>query len=161
MNDIGLKPAIRERLAVDAKVRLDGIVSWNLKSVTRRAQMKNGWSRSKRRSAERGYRQFLALIAIDPNQSLGMAQGPVDEVWHEHLLHSRDYQMMCSNIFGQMIHHSPNPVGRESRSKDSYVSTTLPALRRTFGVRPGTTWPTEGTADAFSQCCNHIENSPI
>jgi hypothetical protein len=37
-----------------------------------------------------------------------MFSDEVDEIWHEMIMFTRDYQNFCQAFVGQMIHHSPN-----------------------------------------------------
>jgi hypothetical protein len=143
-------------LSDSARARLDRLAAWPLAAASRRAQIRLGWTDSRRRSVELGYRRFLALIAADPDGQYGMAQGDVDELWHEHLLDTVDYQTMCRTVFGRMIHHCPISSRRGPAAAPLYATTTLPALRRMFGVRAGRTWPASAPTDGFSKCCNHI-----
>lgn len=33
---------------------------------------------------------------------------PIDEMWHNFILYTKDYQDFCSHYFGQFIHHYPD-----------------------------------------------------
>jgi hypothetical protein len=153
---LALTPPSEALLSDSARARLDRLAAWPLAAASRRAQLRLGWSESRRRSVELAYRRFLALIAVDPSGHYGMAQGDVDELWHEHILDTVDYQAMCRTVFGRMIHHCPIAKGRGPADPPLYATTTLPALRRMFGVRAGAIWPAAAATEGFSKCCNHI-----
>jgi hypothetical protein len=52
------------------------------------------------------YRKFMGLVLLGYGK-LGMANPLVDEVWHTHILFTRDYSRFCGNVFGGFIHHNP------------------------------------------------------
>ncbi len=52
------------------------------------------------------FKRFLALN-IYLNQ-VGMYSTSVDEIWHEALMFTRDYQDFCRDLLGEMIHHLPH-----------------------------------------------------
>ena len=157
MNDLVLRQAITADLTDEARSKLAALAGWPLGKAASRAQREHGWSDRRRRANERGYRQFLALVALYPERQFGMVQGGVDELWHAHLLDTVEYQRMCREVFGQMVHHCPRDEDEPDETAGSaYRETTLPALKRVFGVRPGTTWPANEPASAVSKCCNHL-----
>lgn len=162
MRKLGLRPHILPAAPAPAQRRLERLTSWSTAHVAKRAQRRFGWSDTRRRAVEREYRRFLTLIAIEPATSYGMAPCEVDDLWHEHLMDTRDYLAMCHGVFGMVIHHCPleNEKPR-SDSDDHYQNATLPRLREVFGTRPGHVWPKAGSAASFSQCCNHLSgNTP-
>jgi hypothetical protein len=141
-----------------ARDRVAKLANWELSSVSRRAQRECGWTGPERRSAELAYRRFLALIAVDRDEAFGMVDGPVDAFWHAHILDTMDYERMCREVFGTMVHHCPRDVGDKGDDGSAYRDKTLPALRRLFGVRAGRLWPAEAVAGAVSKCCNHANS---
>jgi hypothetical protein len=158
VTDLNLRPAVEAELDDEGRRRLALVAAWPLSSVSRRAQLEHGWSATRRRAVERAYRRFLALIAIDPGADYGMTQGDVDAFWHQHILDTVDYQRMCLRIFGRMVHHCPMPARRSAATAAPlYTTTTLPALRRAFGVRTSAVWPANESTQGYSKCCNHIE----
>lgn len=60
----------------------------------------------------RGLRQYF-LACLDANvvksgKSVGMPSKVVDDLWHEFILHSRDYASFCDKAFGGFLHHTPD-----------------------------------------------------
>lgn len=159
MNVVKIRPMVLASLSNEARERILKLADWRLAGVARRAQRRCGWSDTERRAVERAYRRFLTLIAIDPESTYGMIAGSIDEFWHEHILDTMDYERMCHEVFGQTIHHCPMDVGgADQAAKPMYSTTTLPALRRVFGVRAGRLWPAHEDASAVAKCCGHIGN---
>jgi hypothetical protein len=59
------------------------------------------------RIVEAGARQWFRLAARHPKSRLAMASVVVDDLWHEMLLHTRDYAEFCDAAFGGFLHHTP------------------------------------------------------
>lgn len=79
------------------------------------------------------YRKFLGLVLLG-NGGLAMTSEKVDEVWHNHILFTRDYADFCDDVFGGYLHHMPNtsftPItpGGGKRFREAY--------RQTYGEVP-------------------------
>jgi hypothetical protein len=57
-----------------------------------------------------GGRQWFRVIARDPYLTCGMPSVAVDDLWHEFMLHTRDYAAFCPPAIGEFLHHQPNSV---------------------------------------------------
>lgn len=55
----------------------------------------------------RGLRQFFIAYLMGKKRRVSMPSQIVDELWHEFILHTRDYNSFCRRAFGQFLHHSP------------------------------------------------------
>ena len=60
----------------------------------------------------RGLRQYF-LACLDANvvksgKCVGMPSKVVDDLWHEFILHSREYASFCDKAFGGFLHHTPD-----------------------------------------------------
>src|SRR5581483_11586611 len=59
---------------------------------------------------EKSYKNFLFLqkkyshLNLVPNRE-------IDEFWHNHILHTKNYFNDCQQIFGHYLHHSPAVAG--------------------------------------------------
>jgi hypothetical protein len=56
------------------------------------------------------WRKFMATI-LYADGPVGMISPIVDEVWHAHILFTKEYAIFCRNVFGQFIGHAPNWPG--------------------------------------------------
>ena len=58
---------------------------------------------------EAGMRQFFIAAATSPDMKAAMPSKTVDEVWHEFMTFTRQYQDFCSKAMpgGQFLHHQP------------------------------------------------------
>ncbi|WP_334074481.1 MULTISPECIES: hypothetical protein [Paenibacillus] len=52
--------------------------------------------------------RFYVMCAV--LDRVPMFSKAVDEVWHEMLMYTRDYQAFSEKYLGRMLHHSPNPA---------------------------------------------------
>jgi hypothetical protein len=52
-------------------------------------------------------RQFFLAYLQGGQQPVAMPSQVVDELWHEFILHTRNYQHFCQGAFGQFMHHTP------------------------------------------------------
>jgi hypothetical protein len=52
-------------------------------------------------------RQFFLAYQQSDQQPVSMPSQVVDDLWHEFILYTRDYQSFCKRAFGQFLHHSP------------------------------------------------------
>lgn len=59
------------------------------------------------------YRNFLFNCGQNPTQKLSPSK-VVDDVWHDHILHLRQYIDDCTRVFGRIIYHNPFPVESSS-----------------------------------------------
>jgi hypothetical protein len=92
------------------------------------------WSLEYSRDAVEEYRKFIYLAVASGHPVTPSVE--VDEVWHTHLLFTRNYKEMC-DLLGTFIHHGPGTGKKEEDSKfaDQYVR-TLESYERVFGHRP-------------------------
>ncbi len=55
---------------------------------------------------ERELKRFLAMCAITEDGMVGM-MGPVDDLWHNFLTFTRDYEAFCRQVAGRFMSHIP------------------------------------------------------
>ena len=88
--------------------------------------------------------KFLSLCA---ESELPLApSGVIDDLWHEFILHTRDYAEFCATTLGSFVHHVPS-VFPDPSSYDR----TLVRIRERFGIADERFWPAAG-ADCDSSC---------
>lgn len=79
------------------------------------------------------YRKFMMLLRLG-YRNLPMCSPEVDEVWHLHILFTRDYAEFCERIFGRFVHHEP-ALGH-SLSDDEQIRAFYDAYKKQFGILP-------------------------
>jgi hypothetical protein len=75
------------------------------------------------RTVEAATRQWFRLVGRRPKAKLSMPSVVVDDMWHELVLHTRDYAAFCEDAFGRFLHHVPesamsSPAAAANRSTD-------------------------------------------
>lgn len=89
----------------------DKVAKLDLESVRRKLLFKKGWwwrVRTNILRLESEYRQFLYLIASNPDQTVVPWSNDLDDFWHEHILDTAKYARDCVAIMGRFIHHNPH-----------------------------------------------------
>ena len=110
-------------------------------NFTRRLARDHGWSLEAARAAIDAYRRFCFLAVVSPTPVT--PSEAVDEVWHQHLIYSRDYwQCWCGDTLQVPLHHDPTPGGPEAQIiyRRQYAE-TLALHERFFGPPPAELWP--------------------
>ncbi|HET6530030.1 MAG TPA: hypothetical protein VFH03_05370 [Actinoplanes sp.] len=80
------------------------------------------------RTVEDGTRQWFRLAARHPRVKLSMPSVAVDALWHEMVLHTRDYQEFCDQVLGRFLHHEPE----SSMSTEAAAAQRAQRLQDTF-----------------------------
>lgn len=107
--------ARRKRRAAAARF----IHDLDLSRVRAKLLEREDWDDARVDAALGEYRQFLFIRALTEwSTKLVPLSEDMDEVWHEHILFSRQYQHMCSALFGNFLHHNPEG-GSHSRSRST------------------------------------------
>ena len=78
------------------------------------------------------YRKFMALLRLGYWQ-IGMYSKPIDEVWHTHILFTRDYAAFCNLVFGEFVHHEPAMNGVPTDVTRGTRESFLSVYRQHFG----------------------------
>jgi len=85
------------------------------------------------------YRKFMALLRLG-FQRLSMHSREVDQVWHTHIIFTKNYAAFCDQVFGEFIHHDPitsrTPVEAMKNTNASFFE----AYNKVFG-KPSSLWP--------------------
>lgn len=54
-----------------------------------------------------GLRQFFLAHLKSGRRYVSMPSQVVDDLWHEFILHTRNYDQFCRHAFGRFLHHTP------------------------------------------------------
>jgi len=124
--------------------------------VLTRTKKRIGWTDDFAELVLREYRRFLDICRSNPNDRISPSP-VVDELWHDHILHTADYKDFCDKHIGRFIHHAP--VGLDKRCDDimTYVQFSFVYEHR-FGETPSEfVWPlnyTDNPCSATDKCRN-------
>lgn len=117
-------------------------------SFVKRLARENAWRPEQAQAALLEYRRFcylqrLSATGLTPSHA-------VDQVWHLHLLYTRDYwQQFCGKVLGFELHHGPalGIPGDSTRFKEQYAQ-TLARYEQEFGPADAQWWP--GLRETFA-----------
>ncbi len=105
------RPLLREvEIPSSVRVQLDLLWSANLDVVMQKMmRVHRSFSAKKVGDLMVEYRRFLTLILL--YGQVPMTSPLVDEVWHTHILFTREYAEFSQSIFGFFLHHQPSTDG--------------------------------------------------
>jgi len=58
----------------------------------------------------RGLRQFFLAHLLSGRRFVSMPSQVVDDLWHEFILYTKNYDAFCRKAFGRFLHHTPAVV---------------------------------------------------
>lgn len=119
-------------LSLDQSQALDFIMTYPLDEVRESLVRKQVLFEEEVDLAIIEYRKFLILARLG-HGPLEMFSPLVDEVWHTHILFTRDYAKFCQTAFGHFFHHQPH-TGLEEGVKQDAVSRFVSAYTHLFGL---------------------------
>jgi hypothetical protein len=114
----------------------DIIIDNNSEDFISRVMNENLWNRDYTLRVIEEYKKFIWLsvkMAVSPSHQ-------IDQVWHTHILYTKDYTDMCNTLAGQYIHHNP------TNSKDKTIqgikpyNNTKKGYEDHFGIPPSDIW---------------------
>lgn len=79
---------------------------FDLTQVMRRVAQETKWDKAQLVLAESEYREFLSICKAEPDASPSPTRN-ADQVWHAHILFTREYMRDMNGYFGKYLHHSP------------------------------------------------------
>ncbi len=116
---------------------IQSILNLDLQYIVSRMVGKKGWSPQDAQDIVRKYKNFLTLAILYPESHCAPTP-EIDEVWHDHILHTQKYAQDCEQIFGKYFHHHPSTGSKENQeslatayqeTKDLYEKT----FRESYG----------------------------
>lgn len=66
-----------------------------------------------------GLRQFFMAYLKSGKKYVSMPSQVVDDLWHEFILHTRDYDQFCKKAFGSFLHHTPAAVMSDNQKSSA------------------------------------------
>lgn len=75
--------------------------------------------------AAKAFLSFLSVCKAFPNMNIPMPSETVDEIWHEFILHTKDYALFCDKHLGKFLHHTPNQDIERKKISEQEVSEIL------------------------------------
>src|SRR3990167_11032977 len=118
-----------------------GNVHNKLTNVKLRLQKTYNWSEDFANLAINEYAKFLYLCSLFPNDHI-IPGKVIDVIWHEHILHTKDYMEFCDEVFKQYLHHEPKDYSKPSDENDKVLfEKTLDKYKTQYGhTAPKSCW---------------------
>ena len=138
------------------KTPIHYIQNLDLQYLVSRLVNKHKWIVEEAQETVRKYKNFLILSFLYPDVFI-VPTKPIDELWHDHILHTENYTRDCHQIFGQYLHHQPSTDTPEEKTKlDNSYSKTANLYEKEFGEPYMVLSPTDLALFAFSQYENDL-----
>ena len=97
---------------------------------TTKVMKRQSWNVEYAQRVEKEYLRYLEIHRKNPRARISPSL-TVDEIWHEHILNTRDYHTYCQETFGHYLHHRPNQEGEVIEDDDTELK-----YREIFGEDP-------------------------
>lgn len=91
---------------------------WPRGLLQRLEQHHPGFERKDSALVSRGLRQFFLAYLMSGNRYVSMPSQVADDMWHEFILYTREYDAFCRRAFGGFLHHTPAVVLSEHRKSN-------------------------------------------
>jgi hypothetical protein len=83
-----------------------------------------------------GLRQFFLAYLKGRYQYVSMPSQVADDLWHEFILYTRNYQQFCKQGFGRFLHHTPAIVLGKNRQGNSGLRRCWRLVCREENINP-------------------------
>lgn len=70
-------------------------------------KLRPGLTRKDCALVSRGLRQFFVAYLMSGKRFVSMPSQVADDLWHQFILYTRDYDAFCRRAFGSFLHHTP------------------------------------------------------
>ncbi len=114
------------------------IDSSDFSAVIKRLVKIDKWPLSQAKEACAQYRNFLFLKKKYGHAYELPPSYDIDEVWHAHVLHTRDYMDFCSSVFGAFLHHNPHTDDADPESMGKLVKLFESQTQKLYQLEFGT-----------------------
>lgn len=81
--------------------------NWDLKYISDKLISKYQWSDERANLAIEEYKKYIFLAKNREDGDYNCPPGDVDEVWHAHILYTKNYSRDTREYFGYYLHHTP------------------------------------------------------
>ncbi len=93
--------------------------TWPRGLLERLEKHRPGMERKDSALVSRGLRQFFIAYLMSGKRYVSMPSQVADDLWHEFILYTREYESFCRRAFGAFLHHTPAVVlGAERRNNE-------------------------------------------
>ncbi|HEV7993779.1 MAG TPA: hypothetical protein VGP25_18270 [Gemmatimonadaceae bacterium] len=132
----------------------DFALGFPLDSVRARYQRSQDLSAAVALLHERELKRYLLLCATHSDVSLPISPA-IDDLWHEFVLHTRDYAAFCSGLTGGFIHHVPMTADDSRAAVAHRYALLLRFYEEEFGESPpADVWRRSGAGGSLLNDCD-------
>lgn len=83
-----------------------------------------------------GLRQYFEICLDARKQMASMPSQAVDDLWHEFILYTRNYQAFCNRAFGRYLHHTPADAMSTPGAQSAGLRRTWHLACKQEGINP-------------------------
>jgi hypothetical protein len=117
------------------------IASWDMSMVLQYLVERKGWTLTQCADLEREYKRYISLCLSYPDEKLTPSRD-VDEVWHTHILFTKNYRRFCQAVNGAYLDHSPHlEADKKNPELKKLPQRTMELYERHFGKADSRIWP--------------------
>ncbi|MFW9928918.1 MAG: glycine-rich domain-containing protein [Candidatus Thorarchaeota archaeon] len=112
------------------------IYNQDMSAIIYRLTHVNGWSSDEAIEATNQYRNYLYLAKKYKDSYTLPPSKDIDDVWHAHILHTKDYIKFCNEVFGEYLHHTPGTGEVQDKNNNKFPNLfeqTQELYKREFG----------------------------
>ena len=96
-----------DKTGLSLKVILKFILDYDFSEILKRLVKVENWNKSSALIAIEQYKHFIFLKRKYPHHEPLPAPTDLDQVWHAHILFTKNYEQFCIKVFGKFLHHNP------------------------------------------------------
>jgi len=132
--------------------------TWNLDYLID-YMAKKGHSREFLEQGVDEYKRYINICIAHPDQAFPISRA-VDEIWHTHILFTRDYFAMCEALGISYLHHSPSTSEEDRQSYKADYALFRRIYAETYGEGANPEfWPTD-LESGDSRCADCVQGTP-
>lgn len=120
-------------------VVIEAIQSYNFDHVRERIVRKKLLSEDIVDEAIAEYKRYMTMNARTSDR-LTMFSEPIDEVWHQHILFTRDYANFCEKAVGHFVHHDPMTPEQQRKGRKERAERFYEMYVESFHTLPSAIW---------------------
>ena len=130
---LNIKPTFFDTLDAKQTMALTKLANWPMDRIAQRLLAAGSATLEESTLNILAYKQFMFMHCLNPATRCAMYSAQADEIWHQHILHTVDYEIFCQSVFGQFIHHTPLTQSEAAQHSLNSDDAWVEKLQRVFG----------------------------
>lgn len=126
----------------------------DLNPVIERVMREKGWTRRMAEVTAQFYKNFLYLSKKYEEYTFNPST-QIDEMWHVHIIFTKDYHEICEKVFGHYFHHTPLEHANDRAAGNLNFQKLLELHEKEFG------YPIQGVVYSLKDLCLYVRSSII